>query len=548
MRPRYLSLIAISFVIPSTVFLLHGCGSSSDSTAQAQKPDLPATSAAGWTTGDLHVHTIQSDDARTTQTLDTVLDKAFTSYGLDWTAITNHLRSSKYDHNGAPLTNPVPFAYGMASYEIPRIKALQASGRYADKTIFSGFEWDMPTHDHLGVSIFDVVDGKLISSTSAAKEFQYLFTTLEDSKFDAADVSKWKAKYPQRFNSTAADALQAISWLKKNYPDTSFITINHPSRNPGKYTIADFRTMNDMAPNIMFSIEGMVGNQMEPDRGGYTSSYTDANKPNRVYGGVDSIVAQVGGVWDALLGEGRRIWNIADSDSHFKIDDAGNSSGYFPGEYAKNYVWMNDKKAGVNELIKSLQSGRMFSVFGDLINAMEFTVSNVNNASDVKNMGQELKVANGSTVDVNIRFKSPARNNYEFPLGSGVSANKAPKVDHVDLIVGDVGRKAAPDSSAYNVASNPSTKVLKRFTSADWRTDAEGYYVIKYQMVVQKNQYLRLRGTNLGINVADMTENGEPLADAKITTTDNPTRHNQINDRNYASLWFYSNPVFVSVN
>lgn len=543
MRPR-LSLLGIFCAAPSAIFLLYGCGSSSDVPQQANNPNPPVTSQSGWTTGDLHVHTIQSDDARTTQTLDTVLDKAFTSYGLDWTAITNHLRSSKYDNNGTLLANPVPFAYGMESYEIPRIKALQASGRYADKTIFSGFEWDMPTHDHMGVSIFDVVNGKLISSTSAAKEFQYMFTTLDDSKFDAADVSKWKAKYPQRFNSTAADALQAISWLKKNYPDASFVTINHPSRNPGKYTIADFRTMNDMAPNIMFSIEGMVGNQMEPDRGGYTSSYIDANKPNRVYGGVDAIVAQVGGVWDALLGEGRRIWNIADSDSHFKIDDAGNSSGYFPGEYAKNYVWMNDKKAGVNELIKSLQSGRIFSVFGDLINAMEFTVSN---ASDVKNMGQELKVANGSTVDVTIRFKSPAKNNYEFPAGSGVSGNKAPKVDHVDLIVGDVGIKAAPDSSAYNVATNPSTKVLKRFTSADWKTDADGYNVIKYQMVVQKNQYLRLRGTNLGINVADMTNNGEPLADAKITTTDNPTRHNQINDRNYASLWFYSNPIFVSV-
>lgn len=538
------SLLGIFCVVPSALFLLYGCGSSSDVPQQANNPNPPVTSQSGWTTGDLHVHTIQSDDARTTQTLDTVLDKAFTSYGLDWMAITNHLRSSKYDNNSALLANPVPFAYGMESYEIPRIKALQASGRYADKTIFSGFEWDMPTHDHMGVSIFDVVNGKLISSTSAAKEFQYLFTTLDDSKFDAADVSKWKAKYPQRFNSAAADALQAISWLKKNYPDTSFVTINHPSRNPGKYTIADFRTMNDMAPNIMFSIEGMVGNQMEPDRGGYTSSYIDANKPNRVYGGVDAIVAQVGGVWDALLGEGRRIWNIADSDSHFKIDDAGNSSGYFPGEYAKNYVWMNDKKAGVNELIKSLQSGRMFSAFGDLINAMEFTASS---ASDIKNMGQELKVANGSTIDVTIRFKSPAKNNYEFPAGSGVSGNKAPKVDHVDLIMGDVGSKAAPDSSAYNVATNLSTKVLKRFTSADWKTDADGYNVIKYQMVVQKNQYLRLRGTNLGINVADMTNNGEPLADAKITTTDNPTRHNQINDRNYASLWFYSNPIFVSV-
>ena len=39
-----------------------------------------------------------------------------------------------------------------------------------------------------------------------------------------------------------------------------------------------------------------------------------------VYGGVDAMVAQVGGVRDALLGEGRHFWNFSNSDIHLYMD------------------------------------------------------------------------------------------------------------------------------------------------------------------------------------------------------------------------------------
>jgi len=131
-RPRFrFSPIGTALV---TLTLLAACGGQSDSTAG----DPPGK----WMAGDLHVHTVQSDDSRTTQTLDLVLNKAFAIYKLDWMAVTNHLRSSKYDNNATLLAAPVAFAYGMESYEIPRVKALQAAGTYADKLIFSGFEWD----------------------------------------------------------------------------------------------------------------------------------------------------------------------------------------------------------------------------------------------------------------------------------------------------------------------------------------------------------------------------------------------------------------------
>ena len=198
----------------------------------------------------------------------------------------------------------------------------------------------------------------------------------------------------------------------------------------------------------------------------------------------------------------------------------------------------------VKDLLQGLRSGKMFSVYGDLINALDF---NLASKDDRKEMGGELKVASGEKVVITIRFKTPAKNNYEKPVDSGTAANVKPVVDHVDLIVGDVGAKAAQGSAAYSVATNASAKVVKRFTSADWKVDADGYFTISYETTATKNQYYRLRGTNLGTDVAGLTQGGEPLADQRTGTTDNTQRFNDINDRNYRSLWFYSNPVFVTL-
>ncbi len=74
-------------------------------------------------------------------------------------------------------------------------------------------------------------------------------------------------------------------------------------------------------------------------------------------------------------------------------------------------------------------------------------------------------------------------------------ANMKPVVNHVDLIVGDVTAKASPDSAAYNVATNPSTRVLKRFTAADWKVGKDGFASVTVQLVANKSQYFRLRGT-----------------------------------------------------
>jgi hypothetical protein len=493
--------------------------------AQEEGNTNQTNSGGKWMTGEYHAHTFQSDDAQ--QSLEDVLDNGFDKYGMDWIGISDHLRLSSRDDEGNPIPGgPIPMSQGIMQYQAPKIKQLQDAGKYRNKIIFSGFEWDMPTYEHVGIGIVGDKAGST-ESLKAVNQFEYLFTNRDEKMFNPLDVANWKAQ-DQRAYTTPQDARAALAWLEKNYKDTSYVIFNHPSRKT-VYTISDFRDFNNMAPNVVFGFEGMPGNQMEPDRGGLNLTTPE----NRTYGGSDYMLAKLGGSWDALLGEGRHFWNFANSDSHFEISDNRlYSSGYWPGQYSKNYTWVNGST--MQAVVDGMKSGKSFSVFGDLINALDFQVAGGGNKAE---MGEDLQVKEGQMVKVTIRFKSPKKNNNGDPV----------QVDHVDLISGDVTGKAVPGTDAYNKNTNDTTEVVKRFTSEDWKTDRDGYNVITYKVKASKDQYFRLRGTNLGINVPGETSNGEPLIDPVTNIEDNETRFAEINKRNYQDLWFYSNPIFVDV-
>ncbi|WP_379157027.1 immunoglobulin-like domain-containing protein [Paenibacillus sp. sgz5001063] len=483
-----------------------------------------ATASTGkWMSGEYHAHTYESNDAQ--ESLKDVLDNAFDKNGLDWLFLADHLRVSDRDDEGIALPGgSIPMSQGIAAYQTPIIKQLQAGGKYAGKIIFSGFEWDMPQYDHAAVGLVTDNPGSE-AALKAINQFEYLFTNRDAKLFSAADVAAWSAA-DSRAYSTKADTRTGIQWLSDHYPE-SYLLINHPSRKNGssaEIKIADVRDFNNIDPHVVFGLEGMLGNQMAPDRGETVD----------VYGGTDVKVAKVGGFWDALLGEGRRFWNFANSDFHFKTSrDNKYSSGYWPGEYSRNYTWVDG--TDIQAVVDGMRSGKSFSVFGDLINALDFEL-----AADGKKeeTGGELEITEGDNLELTIRFKSPGKNNNGDPV----------QVDHVDLISGEVSGKAVPGTPEYNKATNDSTKVVARFTSKDWTTDAEGYNVITYKLgTADKNRYYRLRGTNLGVNVPGETSNGEPLLDAKNLTVDNAVRFAEINKRNYQDLWFYSNPIFVNV-
>jgi hypothetical protein len=224
-------------------------------------------------------------------------------------------------------------------------------------------------------------------------------------------------------------------------------------------------------------------------------------------GGYDQMTAEVGGLWDSLLGEGRRWWITATSDSHVHYSEGGID--FWPGEYSKTYVFA-DKTP--DSIISGLRAGKIFVTTGDLISELDVSVKAVG-ANATASMGGTLSAKVGDDLEVTIRFKDDKGPNTQ---GSN------PLVSRVDLIRGEVTGPVA-DKAANK---NPTTRVEARFTASAW-SQVGDQTVITYRIKnVTKNEYLRIRGTN--------TTELEPQPDPK-------------GEDPWTDLWFYSNPIFISV-
>lgn len=506
-----------------------------------------------WMSGEYHTHTTQSKDAgEKITTTEHILDVAFKEAdftseswsqaatwelptqttdadgaAFDYLVLANHLRPSFRNPDGK--TQDLAFYQGLQQ-EINKVKALQEEGKYEDKLIFSGFEWDMLGLDHAAVGIIAPNEEQMIEGI---KEFEYHYSKeTKDTYFTNEEIEKYGKRYNENIKE---NTFHAIGWLKENYPD-SYVLINHPARKNGgesELKIEDIRRMNDIAPNIVFGFEGILGNQMSNDGRG---------ESKEVYGGADGMLAEVGGMWDALLGEGRRFFTFANSDFHFKVrkDPTGGSySGYWPGEYSRNYTWVEGNT--MKDLADGLRSGKSFAVTGDLIDALDFRAKG---KSEEVEMGDTLKVQKGEEVTLTVRFKSPEVNNYQTLFGTDTDTTNEVAVDHIDLISGEVTGKISANSEAYTNDKNETTKVIQTFTSEDWITDEEGYNTLTFTVKADKDRYYRLRGTNLEVSVEGQTdEMGNPLRDEM---KERPSA-DSINDHNYSDLWFYGNPIFVDV-
>jgi len=201
-----------------------------------------------------------------------------------------------------------------------------------------------------------------------------------------------------------------------------------------------------------------------------------------------------------------------------------------------------------------MRSGNSFTVLGDLINALDFTVANNGKSAT---MGERLNTTVGKETTMTIRFKSPAHNSANQDGRTGL--NDVPVVDHIDLIAGQYGEKAAKYnenytgevaseaiSAAYKKSTNETTKVIKTFTKSDFKTDAEGYTTVTFTVPsTDKNTYYRLRGTNLAPNTPNQTDaNGNPLVDTALTSVKGTNTATEA----FSDLWFYSNPIFVNAS
>jgi hypothetical protein len=479
---------------------------------EATAPPTAQVEATGsYVAGDLHTHTVLTDGNRLQKT---VVDNAFGYYGLDWMANSEH--GGVY-YAGRPVgsgTDPYGHALKRTTYRwwelrywsYPIVRGLRPL--YPGKRLIQGVEWNVPAHEHASVGI--VGSGE----STAVSDFEYRFDRRD------TDTSRAGSGLTKR-NKTAADALAGIRWLAARFPARSYFIVNHPSRG-GLYSIADLRAFNDAAPDVAFGFEGIPGNQKQGARGNYTSV---TNRSRQTYGGADIMIARVGGVWDALLGEGRRWWTFADSDFH------NTTKCFWPGQYAKSYTFVRGSDNAA--IVAGMRSGDSFSVTGGIISALDFTAARASEPATRAAMGGVLPVAPGETVEVTVRFFVPAANYGGY----------SPRVDHVDVIRGAVGPKALRGTAAYSTATNPSAKVVARLTSADWDNAGtrSGWHTATFRLRdVTANAYIRLRGTNLRIGTAKQTDAaGNPLSDRLMGT--NSTA------KAWADSWFYSNPIFISV-
>jgi len=402
-------------------------------------------------------------------------------FGLGWMVSTDH---------GGP--NHSKLNYEQAWPEVHKARAA-----VPEMLIFYGMEFDTPAGDH----------SSLIIPFTGDERAQLRAIESGFSKRDP-----WPADKAWDSEGRMIDALK----LMRDQKVPPVLIANHPSRSAsapfawGLYTPAEFRNWNDTAPMISVGMEGAPGHQaaaINTDgsidatgaRGGYRNAPT--------LGGFDQMTAQLGGFWDSMLGEGRRWWITATSDSHSHWRDGG--SDFWPGEYSKTYVHARREH---RDVLDGVRNGRMFVTTGDLISELDVTVTALGGRKTA-NMGGAILVKTGDDVEIVMRLRDPSGANH---------GGHMPEVARVDLIIGDVTGPVTDRSADVN----PSTRVEKRFAASDWTRSGE-VLTMRYTLRnVQGPFYVRVRGTN--------TSQIEPTADAK---GENP----------WEDLWFYSNPIFVKL-
>ena len=470
---------------------------------------------------------------------------------------------------------------------------LEAESRARSKPIWIGLEQNAPGHEHISTT---VLTGQLpwpktgAGNANLQAQYEYCFDR-SDSDTSRGATNLWDCTVQGSGNNNAnVDAtakkitgnnsastpnlghlkiLEGIRWMSEKAPTGSYFVPAHLERagvyNPAGsngFNIEHLRNFNNAGPRIAFGFESMPGHGAESNRGSYTTSAVGGG----TYGGTGVYAAEVGGVWDALLGEGRNWWFFASSDYHnrgsFGPDQRETTADFFPGEYTRDHVMVRkgSNSLSAEGIIDGLRGGNSFVANGQLIDRLSFTVCAANPglpraankalvekaaaAAVSKNaevridgcatMGEKLVVRPGADVIVTIAVRDPVGTNnspYSFANPSLKQINvtqplNAPVLDHVDLISGNVTGYVDPSNLASYAgawtankgtpaAVNTSTKVAKVFDKTGWTAAADGTLTMSFRVSgVKASQYFRLRGTNLPANVPYETDaNGNPIKD-----------------------------------
>ncbi|MFG1840602.1 phosphoesterase [Micromonospora sp. NPDC049175] len=438
-----------------------------------------------WRAGDHHVHSEYSGEFDTTKSPIVFHKGADAVYPI----VTNAIMAKHFGLTWAMCTDHGGPTHSKVNIEQAYPDLLRSRKLVPEVLQFWGMEFDAPSLDHHTLMIPRHDD-----------EAKQLFEL--ESRF---------AKYDAFPTDPARDTeAKMVEFLKvaRGMPHKPLVIAHHASRSApglgvyGQDTPREFRNGNNAAPDVYIGFEGAPGHQAGPLNGGKRGGY--GNHPT--YGGFDQMTARVGGLWDSLLGEGRRWWITATSDSHVHWTRGG--SDFWPGEYSKTYV---HARQDYGDIMDGLRNGRIWVTTGDLIRSLDVTAKSQGKTAEV---GETITVSRRSRTDVEIEITFR-------PLG-GVNGNgDRPEVRRVDLIVGQI----TGPSASLDADTNPTTKVVARFGPRDWRRQGQDYVIRHTLRNVEADTYARVRGTS--------TDEAEPLADGLESPWDD--------------LWFYSNPVFVHV-
>ena len=456
---------------------------------------VPDAAAEAWLAGDHHVHSHFSPDASHPIAENARMARQF---GLAWMVTTDH---GGPNHSRIKLEQAYP-------------ELLRSRTALPDLVQFVGLELNTPGGDHSSLIVPHTPD-----------EAEVLFAL--EAGYDVRD-----AVPPDPARDTEPKMIEALKAMRA-LPVPPVVIANHASRTAagpgeyGAYSPAELRLWNDTAPEVAVGMAGAPGHQAAALAQNLSDEIVSAIEsyfgkspaaesgrallPRGLYqgsvtlGGFDAMTARLGGYWDSLLGEGRRWWITANSDFHVHFTEEDGFD-FWPGEYSKTYVFAERRAEAV---LAGIRAGRMFVTTGDLISELELTASGDGRTA---RMGEALRVAAGTRVHVDIRLRDPEARN---------ANGENPEVARVDVIVGDVAGPAADRTTDRN----DTTRVVLRLREGDWRRDGE-YLAMSLPLVADRDRYVRVRGTS--------TTELEPEPD--------PPGEDPWND-----LWFYSNPVFVTV-
>lgn len=438
-----------------------------------------------WRAGDHHIHSEYSGDFDTSTNPPTFLKGADAVYPI----VTNAIMAKFFGLQWVMCTDHGGPTHSKVNLELAYPDLLRSRLLVPDVLQFWGMEFDAPQLDHHTLMI-PRHDG----------EAQQLFEL--ESGYSKRDPFPADPSFDTE--QRMLDFLSAASAMNPK----PLVIAHHVSRSAsglgvyGQDLPREFRAANNIAPEVYVGFEGSPGHQAGPLVGGDRGAY--GNFPT--LGGYDQMTARVGGLWDSLLGEGRRWWITATSDSHVHYTRGG--SDFWPGEYSKTYVLARQDYA---DIMDGLRNGRVWVTTGDLISGLEL---NARGRGGRASMGETLIVRGGSqtSVDIEIRVK---------PLEGQNFHGDNPQVSRVDLIVGQI---TGPNPD-INADTNPTAQVVARFGPGDWKQQGKELVMRHTLQNVTGKLYARVRGTN--------TTELEPEQDG----AEDP----------WTDLWFYSNPVFVQV-